>query len=66
MVTRGWESWKMLVNVYKLAVRREINSGDLLQSTVIIVSDTVLHTSKLLRDYIWKIPTMERNYNYVM
>lgn len=56
----------MLVNVYKLAVRRKINSGDLMQSTMIIVSDNVLHTSKLLRDYIWKVPTMERNYNYVM
>ena len=41
----------MLVKGYKLAVRRGLSSGDRKHSIVIIVNNTVLYSSKLLRDY---------------
>lgn len=41
---------EMLIKGYKFAVRILIGSGDLMHSIVIIVNDTELYTSKLLRD----------------
>ena len=53
VVTRargGGGSWGDVVKGYELATRRLVSSGDLIHSTVITVNNTVLCTSKLLRD----------------
>lgn len=45
---------------------REISSGDLMYSVVIITNNTILCISKLLRDWILKGLHHKRNDNYVM
>ena len=52
MVARGWggEYGEMLIKGYKLVVIRRISSRDLMYSMVIIVNNTVLYSSKLIRE----------------
>lgn len=43
------EIWEMMVEEFRLVVRKWINSEDLMHS-IVLVFDTVLYSSKLLRN----------------
>lgn len=42
---------EMLARGYKFSTRKLISFGDLMDSILMVVDNMVLHTSKVLRDY---------------
>lgn len=50
----------MLVIGYKRTVQRGINLGGLMHSIAITDNNTVLHASKVLRDYILNVLTKKK------